>query len=334
MPLYPLKFRPIFVAKVWGGRRLASLGRDLPGEDDSTPIGESWELADLENARSAVANGPLEGWTLRDVIEEHGEELLGTLELMDGRFPLLVKYLDARRPLSVQVHPTDTYVKDHPDHHVKSEAWFILEAEPGAVIYRGVKDGITREQFRRRLEERTIVDALVEVPVKAGDLYYLPSGTCHALGGGIVLAEIQTPSDSTFRLFDWDRTDREMHIEEAMKCIEVGPPDVRRNERRSHIAGVFTTVTRLCSCEHFYIERVRMSEGYGQEIPYARPAVWIVLEGDGMISRTPAGVDVPFSRGDVLLIPANMDKARVDLRADTVWLDVQFPSLVPGVYMA
>lgn len=332
-PLYPLKFRPIFVEKVWGGRAIATLGRDLPGGAD-TPIGESWELVDLEEARSSVANGPLEGWTLHDVIEEYGERLLGRLELSDGAFPLLVKYLDARKPLSVQVHPTVDYVQRHPKHRVKSEAWYIIDAEPGAVIYRGVRPGVTRDEFRRRLEDRSVVEALIEIPVKAGEMYYLPSGTCHALGAGILLAEIQTPSDSTFRLYDWDRTDREMHVEEAMQCVEMGAPDVRRNERKSHIAGVFTTISRILTCEHFQVERVRMSEGYGQEIPYDRPAVWIVLEGEGVITNTPAKIDVPFRRGDVLLIPARMSEARVQLNADTVWLDVQFPALLPGIYLA
>ena len=156
----------------------------------------------------------------------------------------------------------------------------------------------------------------------------MPSGTCHAIGPNVLLCEIQTPSDSTFRLYDWGRPEtpeRHLHIEEALACMHLQPTDVREIEKRSHIAGVFTTVSRLCSCDDFTIEKVRMFEGFGQEISYNRPAVWVVLEGAGTISKTPAKVDVPFGKGDVLLMPACMDDARVDMDADTVWLEVQFP---------
>jgi mannose-6-phosphate isomerase len=342
--LYPLKFQPIFKQKVWGGRHLEKLGKPLPG-DTGNLIGESWEITDLVQTspsgggggteRSVVANGPLAGQTLHDLIERFGSRLMGRVALSEaGEFPLLVKFLDARQHLSVQVHPSADFCRTHPKTSLKSEAWYVLDAEPGAVIYKGIRAGVTPERFRAAVQSGspdTVRELLIEVKVKAGDCHYLPSGTCHALGAGSVVAEVQTPSDTTFRVFDWGRTDRELHLDEAMACIQFGPPDVRRHEKRSHIAGMFTTITRLIDCEHFRIEKVRMAESYEQEIPYDQPAVWMVLEGKGRILPAPGSgaPTVPFTRGETLLIPANMDDARVALDADTVWLEVTFPKAMP-----
>jgi mannose-6-phosphate isomerase len=339
-PLYPLKFNPIYKPKVWGGRHLEKLGKTLPG-DAQNLIGESWEITDLVQTspsgggggteRSVVANGPLAGQSLHVLIERFGERLMGRVALSEsGEFPLLVKFLDARQHLSVQVHPSADYCRTNPKASLKSEAWYVLDADPGAVIYKGIRAGVTPERFRAAVTSgsaEAVRELLIEVKVKAGDCHYLPSGTCHALGAGSVVAEVQTPSDTTFRVFDWGRTDRALHLDQAMQCIEFGPPDVRKHEKRSHIAGMFTTITRLIDCEHFRIEKVRMAESFEQEIPYDQPAVWMVLEGKGRI--TPAAGSaapvVPFARGDTLLIPANMDDAKVVLEADTVWLEVTFP---------
>jgi mannose-6-phosphate isomerase len=349
MSLYPLKFRPILIEKVWGGRRLARLTAsdvkpiavDRPSGDGSSgesnvPIGELWALSDLEHAMSVVENGPLAGRTIRSVTEEYGETLLGRLSLGPaGDFPLLIKYLDAAQNLSVQVHPDEEYVSTHPDVRLKSEAWYVLDADPGAVIYRGMREGVTRDEFRARVESGENIEELMHaIEVKPGQCYYLPAGTCHALGAGVLVAEVQTPADTTFRVYDWGRTDRELHIDQAMECINFSPTDTSEEERRTHIGGVFTTVTRLCTTDHFIIEKVRMSEGYGQEIPYDRPAIWMVLDGAGRITNTPAGVDVEFNSNDVVLIPARMTEARVELSADTVWLDVQFPELMSEIELA
>ncbi len=331
MPLYPLTFEPIYKEKVWGGQTLQILGRELPGQT----IGESWELADLGNtsasgggggdARSVIAQGSLAGKTLSEVIAQFGEKLLGRLPLTpEGQFPLLVKFLDARENLSVQVHPSEAYAQSHPEAHLKSEAWYIVAAEPEGCIYKGVKPGITTNQFRQAIEAGTVVDLMNRIPVRAGDCHYLPSGTCHALGAGVLAAEVQTPSDTTFRVYDWGRTDRELHIEQAMACIDFGAVSNEEYEKRSHVAGIFTTVSRLVQCEHFIIERIRMSEGYEQEIPYDQPAVWMVLQGGGQIVQ-PNGPTTSFAKGQTLLIPAAMSEASVKLEADTAWLEVTFP---------
>ena len=340
-PLYPFKFKPIYKEKVWGGRTLSALGRCLPG-DSETRIGESWELADLGETspsgggggqeRSVIVNGPLAGSTLQDVIRRFGVGVMGNLKPTEhNEFPLLVKFLDAQQNLSVQVHPSPAYAQVHGEAHLKSEAWYIVEAERGAVIYKGVHEGVTAKQFRQAIDLGTVEDLLIQVPVKAGDCHYLPSGTCHALGKGVLVAEVQTPSDTTFRVYDWGRTNRELHIEQAMECIHFGWPDTSAFEQRSHVAGIFTTITRLVSCEHFRIEKVRMNEGYEQEIPYDQPTVWMVLEGEGEITlpgRHAASNDpttTPFKRGETLLIPAHLGGGRVALHGNTTWLEITFP---------
>ncbi len=341
LPLYPLRFKPIYKQKVWGGRRLDVSGRQLPG-DSSMRIGESWELVDLgqtsstgcgDAERSEVANGPLAGVTLHEVMHRFGPRLMGNLTpTKAGDFPLLVKYLDAAENLSLQVHPSPAYAEEHREAHLKSEAWYIIEAEPDAVIYKGVQPGVQPAQFRDAIasgDVESVVAMMATTPAKPGDCHYLPSGTCHALGAGVLVAEVQTPSDTTFRVFDWGRTGRELHVEQAMQCIEFGPLDVESYEKRSHVAGIFTTLSRLITCEHFRIEKVRMSEGYEQEMPYNQPAVWMVLEGGGRIAPGNGAEDVTFERGDTMLVPADMNDAKVALTRDTVWLDITFPQAMP-----
>lgn len=228
---YPLIFEPILLEKVWGGRRLGRYGKRLP---DGRDIGESWELADLDATaasgagggaqRSVIANGSLRGRTLREAMALWGADLLGAARpTQSGGFPLLVKLLDARENLSVQVHPSPAYAAAHPGCHVKTECWYVLEAEPGSVIYKGTRPGVTPAAFRAHIADGTVADDLIAVPAIPGDCHLLPSGTCHALGAGVLVAEVQTPSDTTFRVYDWGRAGRGLHVEEALGCIEFGP---------------------------------------------------------------------------------------------------------------
>jgi len=346
LPLYPLRFHPIYKQKVWGGRKLEQLGRQLPGAPDAPEgrIGESWELADLATTAvsggggdaeySTVAAGPLAGRSIRDLTARYGQQLLGGLPLTPaGGFPLLVKFLDASENLSVQVHPSPDYAARHPDAHLKSEAWYIVDAEPDAAIYKGIAEGVSPADFRAAVEANdadAVEQMLIRVPVKPGDCHYLPSGTCHALGAGVLVAEVQTPSDTTFRVFDWGRTGRQLHIDQAMQCIHFGPAETASFEKRSHVAGVHTTITRLAACEFFAIEKVRMTEGYQQALPYDQPVVWIVLEGAGKLHPGKQGVDpVEFAAGQTLLIPAHSEEARVQIDADSTWLEITFPQIMP-----
>jgi mannose-6-phosphate isomerase len=228
---YLLTFEPLLLDKVWGGDRLSVLGKDVaPG----AKVGESWEVADLAQTssggagggamRSRIARGGLAGQTLHDAVRAWGQALLGEARAAsDNTFPLLVKYLDAAENLSVQVHPSPAYAAANPSARLKTECWYILDAQPGAVIYKGLCPGVTRERFARDIALGQAVAHLVAVPAIRGECHVLPSGTCHALGAGVLVAEVQTPSDTTFRVYDWGRTGRELHIAQSLDCIEYGP---------------------------------------------------------------------------------------------------------------
>ncbi len=216
MTIYPYTFEPIYVDKIWGGRNLERLfGRALPAEE---AIGESWELADLVEGVSVVSNGPLAGTTLTDLTAQLGEKLLGKTPSHEGRFPLLLKLLDANDILSLQVHPDEAAVAAiGGDAALKTECWYVLESRDG-MIYKGVKPGTTAEAFRNAIETDTCQDLCEPFTVSEGDFHYLPAGTVHALGAGVVIAEVQTPSNTTYRVTDWGRG-REIHVDRSMQCI-------------------------------------------------------------------------------------------------------------------
>lgn len=329
MTTTPLIFEPIFKPKIWGGRRLESvLGKKLP---QGEPIGESWEIADLENDQSVVSRGPMKGKTLRNLIETWGEDLLGRSPLFEGRFPLLIKFLDATETLSVQVHPDEALAKERGgETRIKNEAWYVIGATEDACIYRSLIPGTTRDQLIAAIDEDRIEPLLQRIPVKKGQCYYLPSGTIHALGGGALVAEVQTPSDITYRVFDWNRVEqatgkpRTLHKEDAKRCISLEgvPPET---EKQQHLASVWTTVTSLVRCESFVIERTRMVAGVQQPIPYNEMVIWIVLEGQGEITCKGLTAPLPFEKGDTILLPAALQDGSVKTDTGAMWLEASLP---------
>ncbi|MEM9789056.1 MAG: type I phosphomannose isomerase catalytic subunit [Planctomycetota bacterium] len=332
MPLYPLKLEPIYKAKVWGGRRFETLDRDLPDGD----IGESWELADLSTTsasgggggaeRSVVTNGHLAGQTVHDVMKAYGRDLLGDLPLTEsGDFPLLVKFLDANENLSVQVHPSADYAATHDDAYLKSECWYVVAANVDAAIYKGVKAGTTPDRFRRAIADNTVEDLLIRIPVEAGDFHYLPSGTCHALGAGVMVAEVQTPSDTTFRVYDWGRTGRELHIDAAMQCIDFGPLDASAYEPLTRVEGDHAVRTFLCRNDYFHVHRVEVEANFLGDCAYGEPVVWTVLKGGGMIICGQGAPDVQFRAGQTILVPPDLARSRITVHGPTTWLETTFP---------
>lgn len=338
MSLYPLRFKPRFVEKIWGGRKIETvLGKSLaPGKQ----IGESWELYDFPPGvvegeqgwvSAVVANGPLSGRTLHDLVAEHGRDLHGDVPLVGGeQFPILIKFLDAREDLSVQVHPDAAYAATHPDAHLKTEAWYVVQNDPDSRLLKGLRPGVTRDAFKAAIDNRTVESLLGAIKVKPGDCHYLPSGTVHALGAGILVAEVQTPSDTTYRVFDFNRVDpstgkpRKLHVEQALECIDFnGAPEEK--QPRTHVASFFTAVTRLVTSPYFKIEKVRFTEGVEEPVPYDQPVVWMMLEGKAEIRVDGVKEATTINRGDTVLLPAQMKNPKLKTLADCIWLEVTFP---------
>src|SRR5579859_6328112 len=222
MTLYQLTFKPIFKERVWGGRKLEQLyKKELPA---GAVIGESWEISDRPGDASVVANGPLAGKDLRWLMEHHAAELLGAAAAKTDRFPLLVKILDAAEKLSLQVHPPAS-VAAALGGEPKTEMWYVAEADPGADIFVGLKSGVTRSEFEQKIKDGTVADCFHRIEVGKGDVMFLPSGRVHALGAGSVIFEIQQNSDTTYRVFDWNRVGldgkpRELHVEKSLASID------------------------------------------------------------------------------------------------------------------
>jgi len=329
MSVYPVIFEPIYKHKIWGGDRIFRYFHRPADRADS--VGESWELADLENDRSRIANGPRQGKTLTELIRDWRQDLIGHVALIDGRFPLLIKFLDAAQALSVQVHPTASVARKLGGRvRVKHESWYVLAADPGSIIYHGLQPGVDAATFRNAMLTGEIEGVLRRVPVRAGDCIYLPSGTVHALGAGVLVSEIQTPSDVTYRTYDWGRVDpathrpRELHLDQAMECVDFGSPSPPPMQERSHVATISTAVTRLVACPSFTIEKVRMSQGTRRDIPHAEPVVWIVLEGCCRLEWQGGG-PLELSKGNVVLLPAALAAGSVSVAESAQWLEVTVP---------
>src|SRR5271154_6191459 len=220
--LYPLTFHPIFKERIWGGREIEKLyGKKLP---PGKAIGESWEISDRPNDESIIANGQFAGKSLRWLMEKHARELLGDAKpASENRFPLLIKILDAREKLSLQVHPPASKAAELGG-ELKTEMWFIADAAPGAELFVGLKRGVTRAEFEEKISDGSVADCFYRVPVRAGDTMFLPSGRVHAIGAGLVIFEIQQNSDTTYRVFDWNRVGldgkpRELHVAQSLASI-------------------------------------------------------------------------------------------------------------------
>ncbi len=321
---YPLLFEPILKQKVWGGRRLARFGKSLPS-DGTARIGESWELADLattslsggggDAAHSVIATGPLAGQTISDAMRLWRHRLLGQEIYQRERalhnsetppFPLLLKFLDAGEHLSVQVHPSPAYAAAHPDAHLKTESWFVLDAEPMGdtepLIFSGLRPEVDEQALREMIDSGRVQDALLSYPAVPGQCHTLPSGTVHALGAGVLVAEVQTPSDTTFRLYDWtkeyNRPQRELHLDQAMQCVTFGAPP-RPPPTSSSKAD---SVARLTETDFYTIDELRFHAG-GHRIDDARCYALMGVAGSGAV-ESPDCEPVAIAAGTTMLIPA------------------------------
>jgi mannose-6-phosphate isomerase len=306
--LYPFVFRELVKEVPWGGRRLqTALNKALPS---SQPAGESWELVDLPGDQSIVRDGHLTGESLEALIASRGADLLGPTPLFDGRFPLLVKYIDATLTLSVQVHPGRAAAR-RLGVRSKDEAWYVIDAEPDAVLYLGVRPDVDRLCLERSIRDGSIGGRMRPVQVHPGDLVRVPPGTLHAIGAGILLAEVQQPSDTTYRVYDWERVGldgrpRPLHLDQALDCTDL---DSRPTISRDQIVA-----------ESFCARLLELEPNAREVFSGDGPLVVVGLEGSAQLSASGAGAsrgedvvpgqstnDIPLRRrialGDVCLVP-------------------------------
>ncbi len=250
------KLSPAFKDYLWGGTKL----RDVYGKDcDFEKIAESWELSTHPAGQSRITGGPFDGMTLGDYIETLGRDVLGENAKKFDRFPVLIKFIDAKEPLSVQVHPSDAYALEHEGEYGKTEMWYVVDAEPGASLYFGVEKEMTKDEFRRRIAENTLTEALHRAPVGRGDVFFIESGTVHAIGAGILVCEIQQNSNTTYRVYDYGRVGadgkpRELHIEKAVAVSKLTPSDTSAARHAPEkVPGGQKTL--LASCRYFTTEK-------------------------------------------------------------------------------
>ena len=321
LPDQPIRFEPIFRSYIWGGDRLASqLGKKPPG---SGIWAESWEIVDHREGESVVSDGDFAGWTLRQLIESFPTEIIGC-DTPNERFPLLLKYLDCQRVLSVQVHPDDLYGAKMPlPDRGKTEAWYVIEAEPDSKLYAGLKPGVDRKTLQEAIEQGETEQCLHVLSPKSGDCVFIPAGTVHALGAGLLVAEIQQASDCTFRLFDWDRVDkdglpRQLHIEQALEVIDFQRGPEQFVAKPSIVAK---TVRMLVDCDKFTLQEYTASGSY--KLQDTKLAILTVPQGNAVL-ETPSQ-EFFLERGQTILIPAACKSATLILAENTTVLASTLP---------
>ncbi len=342
MSLPPLRFDPILKPRAWGGNRLQRFGRQF---DASETIGESWDLADLpamiDLGRSSITGGPLNRLLLHDLIQRDPAAVLGAVATTTTSFPLLIKLLDARQNLSVQVHPDAAYAERHPEASIKNEAWFVLEADTDAVIYRGIDPSLSAKEFYEIARSSgPILEHLIRIPVRRGDCIRLPSGVCHALGAGVLVAEVQTPSDTTFRVWDWDRHDsgRPLHLDQAMACMKFGAAQddgMTAITRLNEIPAVETRGCRrrrLCLTPDFVIDHVEFDPGSHAITIGSTPLVLLATEGTGCVVDASHN-ETRLNGGDTVLVPASCDQPRLWTDSTISLLQIDVPCR-PGIMLA
>lgn len=299
--LYPLLLEPVFKQRVWGGRRLTRWFPQLP----DGPIGEAWVMSDHPQGRTPVRNGPLAGETLHSLRERFGAGLLGNRGVSGEteELSVLIKLLNSQEDLSVQVHPPDHYEELSPGELGKTEMWVVLDARPGARVIYGLKEGVTSESFALAVGEGRIMDALRQIEVKAGDVLYVPSGTIHALGAGLLVAEIQQSSDTVYRLYDYDRPGldgqlRALHLGHALRVVDYGePPEPTHPTPPSP-----NRWDEICRSPYFVVCQGACRGRWPQRTgPESFQAI-MVLEGTGALAW--ADGQEPLHGGNMILVPA------------------------------
>jgi mannose-6-phosphate isomerase len=302
--LYPLKFQPILKDKIWGGQKLQQI---LNKPTSSTEAGESWEISDVEGDTSVVSNGTMAGTSLKSLMELHTTDLLGhkNFQQFGTKFPLLIKFIDAKSDLSVQLHPNDALAKARHNSFGKTEMWYVVQADPDSNLIVGFNQPMTKELYLKHLEAKTLESILNFDTVEAGDTYFIEVGRIHAIGAGVLLAEIQQTSDITYRVYDWDRVDskgnhRELHNDIALEAFDFDMPD---NYRVNYSRDAQTS-TELVSCPYFTTNVLEVKTSLLVENNHDSFMIYMCVEGSAIVKIE--GHQTEFSKGETVLIPAGI----------------------------
>ena len=305
--IHPLKFRPILKERLWGGTKLKEVfGK--PIESDIT--GESWELSTVKGDISVVANGSLEGKSLQDLIDSNAEELLGksVVERFGKEFPILIKFIDAKQDLSIQLHPNDALAKERHDSFGKTEMWYIMDADPKAELIVGFNKDVTKEEYAESIDNDTLLDLLNYEEVKEGDTFFINTGKIHAIGAGVMLAEIQQTSDVTYRVFDFNRKDkdgnlRELHTELALDAVDYE----KKDDFKVSYGHEKNEVNTMVDCPYFKTNFIELTENLDLDTAQ-RDSFTIFMCVGGEVKISTAEGDVSIKSGETALLPASTQK--------------------------
>lgn len=322
MKLYPLKFEPILKSTIWGGKEICNFKR-LPACEE--PVGESWEISGVRGNISTVSNGELKGKNLEELVGAYKEALVGKkiYEAFGSNFPLLIKFIDARDDLSIQVHPDDKLAKERHDSFGKTEMWYVINAEPGAFLYSGFQKQMNPDTYVKSVENNTFTDSLMKHDVKAGDVFFLPAGRVHAIGAGTFIAEIQQTSDITYRIYDFDRKDangngRELHTELAKDAIDYNLYDSYKTD----YASKKDESVNLESNVYFTTNLLELTKGISRDYSKIDSfVIYICMQGECTVQDN-KGNELTLKQGETILIPADTQSTKINPSKDSLLLEV------------
>ncbi|MBQ9802352.1 MAG: class I mannose-6-phosphate isomerase [Clostridia bacterium] len=311
----PIKLSPAFKDYLWGGDRLKT---DFGKQSDLTPLAESWELSAHRDGESTVATGPLAGLALTSYLKQVGTSALGTAAARFDYFPILIKLIDAKGDLSVQVHPDDAYALANEGEYGKTEMWYILDCEPGACLYYGFARDVSRAEYENAIKENRLTEILNRVPVKRGDVFFIPAGTVHAIGAGIVICEIQQNSNTTYRVYDYGRRDkngntRPLHVEKALavSALTAAP---------AHTDTPNGPDVLLADCPYFTVRRLRVTDTL--TLTCTDDTFYSLIVTDGHGTLTMHGETLDLSKGDSIFIPAQNGSATLDGTCELIFTHI------------
>lgn len=307
--LTPLRLSPAGKGYLWGGDRLK---KEYNKRIDITPLAESWECSVHPDGMSIVSGGEFSGMTLGQVLEKN-PQYLGS---KSREFPILVKFIDAASDLSIQVHPDDSYARENENDNGKTEFWYVLDAEEGAELIYGFEHAMDRKKLWRAIEEGRLETMLHHIPVHKGDVFLVKPGTVHAIGKGVVIVEVQESSNVTYRLYDYDRRDkdgnkRELHFDKAADVLNMKPVDIIRQPNR--MVRYFFGCAReiLCRCEYFEVERIQVTKGFSFSVLETSFQVLLCIDGNGGLETDETNRPIRFDKGGCIFLPAGLGRCHV-----------------------